>query len=219
MLSHRCDWAGSVSREAKPGQRRNGGWSGNPIDWQPCVSLEVSDSVFGLGPEDAIDPTAIEPEAAEQQLQFGNIVAAHHGSSTTQEAFTEVMSGFVQRSPGFTADDACGLKATFALECGDRIMGNPVEPVEVHGLDVISSDSQETMKVNYVWPYIAAVQSWARFVHGPNPSALSQEGGQAPCGKRRQDAKRRRIATIRRRSTLTIRLFHAVGEEAKSRFR
>jgi hypothetical protein len=89
--------------------------------------LELDDSPFGIGAEDAIDPARVEAQLAQPTLQLMHILAADHRSFQIQEPITEPIAGLVQIPPGLGPDLSVGRETPVALECAHGLVGGLTE--------------------------------------------------------------------------------------------
>lgn len=80
------------------------------------IALELCDRVLSERTEDAIDPSGVEAERAEPQLQFGDVVASHHRRAQAQQPPAELESRFDQRRPGLDVTDTVRHESALRLE-------------------------------------------------------------------------------------------------------
>jgi hypothetical protein len=87
------------------------------ISRNPQVSLEFFEAAFGIGTEDPIDTTRVEPQVVQSVLQRGDVVTVLHvPGAVAEDAVTERPPGTVEATPGGGSDDAVGNQAALLLE-------------------------------------------------------------------------------------------------------
>jgi hypothetical protein len=91
------------------------------------VALEVTKSVLGSGPEDAVNSPGVEPEGTQLPLQCGHVVAAEHPVAVVQQTLAEHPPCLDQRAPRLRAADAVSAKASVFLKGADRRLSPVVE--------------------------------------------------------------------------------------------
>src|SRR5690606_15712344 len=104
----------------EPDQGLDGIGPADLIGDQTGVALEVSDRGPGPRTEDAVDPTGVESERAEPQLELGDVVAAHHRRTQAHQPIAQTELRFDQSSPGSGVADAVAAQAGLLLEPADR---------------------------------------------------------------------------------------------------
>jgi hypothetical protein len=71
-------------------------------------------------PEDPVDPTAVEAEAGETRLKFGDVVTAEVRGSQEQQPVAELPARLDQRRPGLFVATTVGTQTTAALKGANR---------------------------------------------------------------------------------------------------
>ena len=167
LLTDSGNRASCVRGESQSGEGGHGCGSGDTIDGKTSVALKIGYTRLGLRAEDTVDPTAVEAQAAEKQLQFCDVVASHHRRTSTQESSAEVVCGFVEGLPCLAPDNAAAFEASLALKRYDSVMGPPTEAIEVHGLDEISRKGQLPVEFDDGFADISSFQTRAgrTFIH------------------------------------------------------
>ncbi len=70
----------------------------------------------GVGAEDPVDVSGVEPEGIEAPLQLGDIVAVEHGHPQIELSIPEHESGIDHRSPRLGSNEAIHRQAPLVLE-------------------------------------------------------------------------------------------------------
>jgi len=108
---------------AHDGQGADRVGAAHPIGRRTAVRLELLQRPCRAGPEDAVDPPAVEADPAEAGLQFGDVVAAQVGRGQEQEPIAQVPAGFDERGPGLFVADPVTAQSPAALEGANRLFG------------------------------------------------------------------------------------------------
>jgi len=119
--------------------------SGDSIDSQARVPLEVAECASGVRAEDSVDSTCVEPEAAKAQLEVGYVVATKHGSVQVEVAVPQADPCLHEGGLGGLVHRAVLIQAPFGLKCQE--CSGRIRPEVVGGhLDGIHrmADGQET---------------------------------------------------------------------------
>ena len=114
--------AGAVDLEGPDGRR-----SADAVDVEAAVALEVLERRGGGRPEDAVDPAAVEAEAAEPGLQRADVVAALERRHQPQRAVTEAPRRLDQRQPGRLVAVAVVVEPAVALEGAHGVLRRGAE--------------------------------------------------------------------------------------------
>ena len=109
--------AGGSTGQVPQGTERVG--SGDAVQYQPGVPLEVAQGTGGVGSEDAVDPTGVEAEAPETELEVGDVVATEHRRVQVQVAVAEAVAGLDEGGQRVVIDVAVLVQAPLRLEPGD----------------------------------------------------------------------------------------------------
>jgi len=111
---------------------RDGGGSGDPVDGQAGIALELSQRPHGVVAQDAVHPAGVEAQCAQALLQLGHVVTPQHRGPAVEEAVTQPETGFHQGVPCLDAADPVHPEAAQALEGLERGAGGGTEdPVSV----------------------------------------------------------------------------------------
>jgi hypothetical protein len=89
--------------------------------------LEVLDGACGRRPEDAVDPTGVEPDPGELRLELADVVAAQVRCDQQQQAIAELPRRLDDRAPGDLVADTRFDEATNLLEVPERRFGDLAE--------------------------------------------------------------------------------------------
>ena len=119
--------------------------SGYSVDGQAGVPLEVAECAGGVRAEDPVDPTCVEPETAEAELEVGYVVAPKHWSVQVEVAVPQADPCLHEGGLGGLVHRAVLIQAPFGLKCQER--PGRIRPEVVGGhLDGIHrmADGQET---------------------------------------------------------------------------
>jgi hypothetical protein len=109
-----------------------GGPPEDSVDRQAGVALELGQRPRGEVAEDPVDPTGVEAERAQPQLEVGHVVAALHGCAPVEEAVADAKTSLDQGVPRLEAADAVNPQAAEVLERLDRGTGAvPEDPIRV----------------------------------------------------------------------------------------
>ena len=112
------------------------------------VALELGQRPRGQVAEDPVDPTGIEAERAQPQLEVGHVVAALHGCAAVQEAVAEAETGLDQGVPRLEAADSIDPQAAQVLECLHRGTGAVAEhPIGVEGTAPSEDSGQPVLDI------------------------------------------------------------------------
>lgn len=167
LLPDGSDGPCGVRRQPEPRECGDCGRTGDAVHGKSGVSLEVSNRFFSFGTEDSVDPATVEAKAAEKQLELGDIVAPQIGSTTAQQALSEMVCGFCEGAPGLAAHDPSRFKSSSPLERDNGIVGRSAESIEMDGFDQIARDRQLFVQLNDGRTDIATLQTWAGgLIHG-----------------------------------------------------
>ena len=77
VLPHHRDGRAGRRPAAHPAEGPDRLGRAHPVGGQADVALELGERVRRLGSEDAVDPSGVEPQAAEEPLELGDVVTAH----------------------------------------------------------------------------------------------------------------------------------------------
>ena len=95
----------------------------HPVGGRTAIRLEVFQRPRRAWPEDAIDPAAVEAEAAETGLEISDIVTTKVRRGEEQQAITELPTGLDQRRPGLLVTAPVAAQAPSALEGAHGLFG------------------------------------------------------------------------------------------------
>jgi hypothetical protein len=113
-------------------QFTEGGAPEDAVDGETGVALELGQCPRGQVAEDPVDPTGVEAECAQPQLEVGHVVAALHGCAPVEEAVADAKTSLDQGVPRLEAADAVNPQAAEVLERLDRGTGAvPEDPIRV----------------------------------------------------------------------------------------
>ena len=115
-IPDRGDQLGVVVPGAEAQQLANRGATGDVVDGQPHVALELAEGDRGQIAEDAVHPAGVESESAQPLLELGHVVAPQHGGAPVEEAVAEAAPRLDQRRPGLRAADTVDPQAPAVLE-------------------------------------------------------------------------------------------------------
>jgi hypothetical protein len=93
--------------------------------------LEGTHRHLGLGAEDPVDPSGVESEVAQPQLEVGNVVAPEHGPLEAEQSAPDLEAGFDERRPGRQIADAGDRKVPLTLEPPDSVGGPRVVAADI----------------------------------------------------------------------------------------
>jgi hypothetical protein len=93
----------------------------DPIGCGAAVRLELFEGPGGAGPEDPVDPPAVEAESAEPRLQLGDIVATQVRRRQEQQPITKVPTGLDERGPRLLVALSVAAQTTIGLKGPNRI--------------------------------------------------------------------------------------------------
>jgi hypothetical protein len=114
--------AGDRSRR-EPLERTERLVTDDAVRGEPDVALEVRDRGRGTGSEDAVDPTAVEPEATQPALEIDDVVSSKVRPTQVQVTIAQLPAGLDQRGPRRLVADPVVTKSTRLLEGADSGLG------------------------------------------------------------------------------------------------
>lgn len=127
-------------------QRLHGVRAADLIGDEACVALELTHSGTRRRTEDAIDPTGVEAQGSEAELQLGDVVASHHRGPETHESVAEAELRFHQSRPGRSVADPIAGESRLDLEVGDGRFGGSTELAGGVG-DVLSGGAKTPLEI------------------------------------------------------------------------
>ena len=95
----------------------------DPVSSEAGVPLEVEECPRAVGSEHAIDPSSVEPETPQAQLEIGNVVAPHHWRVEIEGAVAKAVAGLDQRSQSRSVQTTVFVKTSFSLEGAEAGFG------------------------------------------------------------------------------------------------
>jgi len=101
----------------------------------------------GVGAEDAVDPTGVEPERVEPPLELGDVVAPQHRLAEVQEAVAEDEAALHERGPCVATDDAVDLEAAVVLERPHRGRGGRTEDAGLVGRMAVAERAETPVEI------------------------------------------------------------------------
>ena len=129
-------------------QFTEGGAPEDAVDGETGVALELGQRPRGQVAEDPVDPTGVEAERAQPQLEVGHVVTALHGRTAEQETVTEPETGLDQGVPRLRTADAVDPQATQVLECFHGGTGAvPEDPIRVEDTAPAEDGGQPVLDV------------------------------------------------------------------------
>jgi len=101
--------------------------TGDPVDRQARVALELPEGGRGGVTHDAVHPPGVEAQGPQALLEVGHVVAALHGSAAVQEPVAQCEAGLDQGVPGLRPADPVDPQAAPVLERLERGPGPGAE--------------------------------------------------------------------------------------------
>ncbi len=95
----------------------------DPVSSEAGVPLEVEECPRAVGSEHAIDPSSVEPETPEPQLEIGDVVAPHHRRVEIEITVAEAVAGLDKRSHSCSVQTTVFVKTPFGLEAAEAGFG------------------------------------------------------------------------------------------------
>ncbi len=112
------------SQQADVHERRDRRRAAHRVGDEPTLALETTKCRLGLGSENAVFASGVEPERVEAALEFAHIVAAQHRGVHIEETVAEHVATLDQRTPGFVSADSVDAHSAPSLEIaygGERL--------------------------------------------------------------------------------------------------
>ena len=95
----------------------------DPVSSEADVSLEIEKCPRAIGSEHAVDPTGVEPETPQSQLEIGDVVAPHHRRVKIEGTIAEVVAGLDQCRHSRSVQTTVFVKTSFGLEAAEADFG------------------------------------------------------------------------------------------------
>jgi hypothetical protein len=101
----------------------------------------------GVGPEDAVNPTGVEPECAEPLLQLGHVVTAEIRGAKVEMTIAKFPAGFDQCLPGRFVAQTGHREATSGLKGAQSRLGGDAEDAWVDAGRLESGCAEPPLKI------------------------------------------------------------------------
>ena len=179
QLPYLCDRGPTDCPTQELAESKDGLGSGDAIDRQADVPLEVAECPGRVRAEDPVDPTSIESEAAEAELEVGHVVAPKHRSVQVEMTIPEPDPCLHEGSLGGLVDRAVFVQAALGLE-GQKRPGRVRSEVTVgllDGVDRMADRQQAAVEVPDGSPPVVGSN---RLGHWPNRRVARSPRGSRP---------------------------------------